>query len=246
MRRTLRLFASVKPSAARYLETGTPTGLTGLRTHGSPRSTLLYLYATTLERLRGSIPEHSLYRQSVEALTRHRLALVQSVEPAGYAAWAERAAKLVEAHPEQFNVALEGRVDGIRALRLERNGDVFLLRQLPLRETDDRVQEWDGELDEGPEPEGSRSLEEKANQKLIAERQELGQSQQVQLEPEPQLTAEQIEELETKIGAGLIEEVIQVAEGELKLIDTMAKAKVWESLEEKPAEGQWEYFERKS
>lgn len=35
-----------------------------------------------------------------------------------------------------------------------------------------------------------------------------------------------ISELEHKIGAGLIEEVIQVAEGELRLIDTMEKAKV--------------------
>ena len=36
-----------------------------------------------------------------------------------------------------------------------------------------------------------------------------------------------VEELESKIGAGLIEEVIQVAEGELKLVDTMIKAKVY-------------------
>ena len=35
-----------------------------------------------------------------------------------------------------------------------------------------------------------------------------------------------IAEIENKIGAGLIEEVIQVAEGELKLIDTMTEAKV--------------------
>jgi NADH dehydrogenase (ubiquinone) 1 alpha subcomplex subunit 5 len=32
--------------------------------------------------------------------------------------------------------------------------------------------------------------------------------------------------LEQKIGAGLIEEVIQVAEGEHKLVDTMIKNKV--------------------
>jgi NADH dehydrogenase (ubiquinone) 1 alpha subcomplex subunit 5 len=32
--------------------------------------------------------------------------------------------------------------------------------------------------------------------------------------------------LETKIGAGLIEEVVQVAEGELRLVDTMVEAKV--------------------
>lgn len=35
-----------------------------------------------------------------------------------------------------------------------------------------------------------------------------------------------IAELENKIGAGLIEEVIQVAEGELKLVDTMIESKV--------------------
>lgn len=35
-----------------------------------------------------------------------------------------------------------------------------------------------------------------------------------------------IQEIESKIGAGLIEEVIQVAEGELKLVDTMLQAKV--------------------
>ena len=34
-----------------------------------------------------------------------------------------------------------------------------------------------------------------------------------------------ISDLETKIGAGLIEEVIQVAEGELKLVDVMIQSK---------------------
>ena len=35
-----------------------------------------------------------------------------------------------------------------------------------------------------------------------------------------------INDLESKLGAGLIEEVIQVAEGELKLVDTMIQGKV--------------------
>ena len=35
-----------------------------------------------------------------------------------------------------------------------------------------------------------------------------------------------IAEIEEKIGAGLVEEVIEVAEGELKLVDTMLKNKV--------------------
>lgn len=38
--------------------------------------------------------------------------------------------------------------------------------------------------------------------------------------------ANRINELESKLGAGLIEEVIQVAEGELKLVDEMIAAKV--------------------
>jgi len=40
------------------------------------------------------------------------------------------------------------------------------------------------------------------------------------------LMSSRISEIETQIGAGLIEEVIQVAEGELKLVDEMAKTKV--------------------
>jgi len=37
---------------------------------------------------------------------------------------------------------------------------------------------------------------------------------------------DRINEIETKIGAGLIEEVLQVAEGELLLVDEMAASKV--------------------
>lgn len=50
------------------------------------------------------------------------------------------------------------------------------------------------------------------------------------MESGQELTSEicnnRIQELEGKLGAGLIEEVIQVAEGELKLIQTMEEAKV--------------------
>jgi NADH dehydrogenase (ubiquinone) 1 alpha subcomplex subunit 5 len=44
------------------------------------------------------------------------------------------------------------------------------------------------------------------------------------------LTWYRISDLETKIGAGLIEEVIQVAEGEMKLVDVMAKSKVYVTI----------------
>ena len=187
MRRTLRLLASVKP--ARYLDAGTPTGLTGLYTHGSPRSTLLYLYSSILDKLKAA-PEHSLYRQSVEATTKHRMAIVESARPPGYPEWAERARKLVAEHPEGFNVTQLGRVDGAKAVRVARGGQVFVIRHIP-KDEDERWEEWDGEIDEGPEPEGTRTREERASQKLIAERTELGESQQIEWEPEPQLTAEQ-------------------------------------------------------
>ena len=39
-------------------------------------------------------------------------------------------------------------------------------------------------------------------------------------------TMSRVHDLEQKLGAGLIEEVIQVAEGELQLIDTMEKSEV--------------------
>ena len=79
-----------------------------------------------------------------------------------------------------------------------------------------------------------------------------------------------ISDAENQIGGGLIEEVIQVAEGELKLVETMAEHQVyvtplvsiqpqgllapyisetdvrrrWEELEEKPPQGRWDYFAR--
>ncbi|SPQ23727.1 11578874-0779-4d8b-b26c-e6ec27f8529a [Thermothielavioides terrestris] len=273
MRATLRLLAAARP-AARYLEAGAPTGLTGLATHASPRSTLLYLYSSTLEKLK-AVPEHSLYRQSVEALTQHRMALVEEVVPPGYDEWHERAKKLLDEHPDQFTVASGTSVKGAAAFKVERNGETFVVRHIPPEE-DMRYQEWDGELDEGPVREDSRTAEEKEYLQRMSERRDPADVERaesdpelqltaeekeylqhmpkrpdpadvehVELEPEPQLTADQISELENKIGAGLIEEVIQVAEGELRLVDTMIQSKVWEPLEEQPAEGQWVYFERK-
>lgn len=98
MRSTLRLLANVKP---RYLEPFAPTGLTGVHTHPSPRPTLIYLYSSTLEKLK-AFPESSAYRQSVEALSRHRLQIVESQKPPGFDAWLERVRKTVAEEPERF------------------------------------------------------------------------------------------------------------------------------------------------
>ncbi|KAI0117285.1 ETC complex I subunit conserved region-domain-containing protein [Daldinia grandis] len=246
MRRTLRLFAAVKP--ARYLEAGTPTGLTGLFTHSSPRSTLLYLYTRTLEKLQ-DVPESSLYRQSVEALTKHRLAIVEAAEPPGHAEWAARAHKMAEANPALFKVSTAGAnqsSEGSLALQVKSGGKLFVHRSEPALR-DDRQEEWNGERDEGPGSEGLRGPEERGEHEALFTRQPTdGPDVKVKWEPEPQLTADQIEEIESKIGGGLIEEVVRVAENELRLVDIMQENKVWEELEEKPVEGQWTYFERGS
>ncbi|KAI0177878.1 hypothetical protein LQW54_004815 [Pestalotiopsis sp. IQ-011] len=241
MRRTLRLFAAVKP--VRYLEAGNPTGLTGLYTHSSPRSSLLYLYSSTLDKLKAA-PESSLYRQSIEALTKHRMAIVSAAQPPGYQEWQARAQKTLKENPTGFNIASEAAIDGAQAQIITKGDQTFLLRHDP-QAKDDRYEEWDGEVDEGGEREGLRSEAERADAELIFSRKplELKQSQ-VKWEPEPQLTADQVEEIEQKIGAGLIEEVVQMAESELKLVDYMLQARPWEELEEKPVEGQWTYFDR--
>ncbi|OTA94449.1 hypothetical protein M434DRAFT_394715 [Hypoxylon sp. CO27-5] len=244
MRRTLRLFAAVKP--ARYLEPGTPTGLTGLYTHSSPRSTLLYLYTRTLEKLQ-QFPESSLYRQSVEALTKHRLSAIEAVEPPGYAEWAAKARKIAEANPRQFQVTTSPEADRPSAraaiLQMESGGRLFVHRADP-EPKDERVEEWDGEKDEGPGTEGLRGPEERQEHELLFRKPLDNPGDKIEWETEPQLTADQIEEIESKIGGGLIEEVVQRAESELRLVDIMYEHKVWEDLEEKPAEGQWTYFER--
>jgi len=254
MLRTFRLLASVKPAPSRFLEPGAPTGLTGLRTHSSPRSTLVFLYRSTLDKLQ-ALPAHSAYRQSAEAVTRQRLAVVEAAKPEGYDAWLAQATRLLEAHPELFAVERTAAVDGAAAWRAERGGSTFLVRTEPARR-DQRDVEWDGEIDEGPELEGVRTEEERAYQTISAARRPLEAAEPAEWVDEPQLTADQyvpscrarrlavfrwlltcfrrISDIEHKIGAGLIEEVIQVAEGEDKLVDVMLKAKVYDSPPRRP------------
>lgn len=119
---------------------------------------------------------------------------------------------------------------------------------IPLEEAlDEQEDEWDGERIKAGEVEGPRSQTERRNQKakILGDKPlDTDRIQKIKLDPEPQLTVEQISDIESQIGAGLIEEVIQVAEGEHKLVDKMIETKVWGELEDKAAEGQWTYFER--
>jgi len=226
MRSALRLLAQVKPG--QFLEPLTPTGLTGVLTHPSPRPTLIYTYGRTLEKLK-AIPESSVYRQSTEALTKHRLKIIEEVKPAGFDEWLQRAKEKIEADPELY-----------KAAKLSDGSYLF-------QETGDEDDEWDElDLPETERPvEGAYAPEMKKDlsRRIEASFERQGKPK-ITWEPEPPLDSAQISDIEHKIGAGLIEEVIMVAEGELQLVDEMAKNQVWEELEEKPAPGQWDYFER--
>ena len=171
MRASIRLLAAVKPG--RYLEPGNPTGLTGLFNHPAPRSTLLYLYGSTLDKLE-AFPEYSVYKQSAEALTQHRKAIVQSIKPEGYEEWTKRAAELVKQHPELFQPG------GSRYASA--GGQTFVNRN---------------EQEEKEEPEftlavGPRTQkEEEAETRMILKGRKEDPSEAVQWEPEPSLDASQ-------------------------------------------------------
>ncbi|KAI9798763.1 MAG: hypothetical protein M1833_004593 [Piccolia ochrophora] len=249
MRQTNQLLAIAK-AGVRFLESGSPTGLTGLATHPAPRPALQYLYSKTLEKL-SNLPESSVYRQSTESLTKHRLKLVEDMIPGGYDEWIARTQQLQADNKDAFDDPKSKGVwyEGGKLTEETHAGKTFVTTTTR-EEGDVRYEEWDGEPDVGPALEGTRTKDERVKMwshvsKLHKERPpSLPEDETVKWEPEPPLDADQISELENQIGAGLIEEVIRVAEGELNLVDQMEKTKSWEELEEKPSEGQWEYFER--
>jgi NADH dehydrogenase (ubiquinone) 1 alpha subcomplex subunit 5 len=242
MRATSRLLATVK-SASKFLEANTPTGLTGLTTHPSPRPALIYTYRQTLKTL-AQLPRSSVYRQSVESLTKHRLEIVESTEPEGYAQWLERVQKQIDANPKAYAKLL--------------NEDGSLASAKPYVE---QVDNWDGQFKRGDaRPEGTNNMAQ-AEEKTKAVEAEL-RAKDIEakegilptvedLEIEPPLTREQyvfcypnraaagkadadryyrIDSIEKQIGAGLIEEVISVAEGELLLAGEMLRHQVYGPL----------------
>ncbi|KAL8283281.1 hypothetical protein RQP46_005691 [Phenoliferia psychrophenolica] len=133
----LRQATQASPAPAAGVRTRTTTGLTGLAVHPQPLPSLLSLYSSTLAMV-GQMPPSAVYRQSVESITKERIATIEQ---------------------------LGG--DGAEA---------------------------------------------------------------------------SIQAVEAKLGVGLIEEVILMAEGELKLAAKMVEWKSWEELESPPAPGQWAAF----
>jgi NADH dehydrogenase (ubiquinone) 1 alpha subcomplex subunit 5 len=177
MRPALRLFAAVKQG--RVLEPGTPTGLTGLLTHPAPRSTLIYLYSSTLSKLQ-QIPETSVYRQATEALTKKRLAIIEAVKPAGFDAWEAR-----------MNHAVDNLGDQIGPKGLTYEGRRFILAKMWKKEQDVGDVEWDGLKPskgmDGPKTQAEMDQLHEAEDKLRA----ADALERPSLEPEPLFTIEQ-------------------------------------------------------
>lgn len=180
MRAAARLLASVKPG--KFLEPGAPTGLTGLLTHPSPRSTLLYHYNNTLEKLK-QIPESSVYRQSTEALTKHRLQIIEQSKPAGWDEWQEKIQTQIGDDPGIVSKISSGTGWSVATLRKD-------------REVDERSKgaEWDGEEFKSF-PEGIRTTEERLpHYKKMAGGPSYSNDRRinkVKLDPEPLYTADQ-------------------------------------------------------
>lgn len=188
MRTTRRLLA-ILADAGILLHPNTPTGLTGVFTHPNPRPHLIYLYNQTLDKLK-KLPETSVYRQSAEAVTKHRLNIIESAIPNGFEAWEVRARQQVEDNPSMF-----GPKGGAHRTSVGGKQVVIASR---LAAVDERLIEWDGDM-VGEKPEGILSIEQRAGQAM-----DLGDSRpqqdfqgvDVNLEDEPPLNAQQYVEMD--------------------------------------------------
>lgn len=175
MRATTRLLATAK-----YLRPGAPTGLTGVFTHSAPRTTLIYLYNSTLDKLK-TFPEHSVYRQSAEALTKHRLQIVESVKPEGLEQWQSRVRQIVESNPQAFRQVAS--LSNPKELN-------YIFKQSFIKGI--ATEEYDDEPVQKPELEGPRSAADRAHQGTAFSRDLRVENANIpRIEPEPRLTSEQ-------------------------------------------------------
>ena len=180
MRAALRLLASAQPE--KFLTPGAPTGLAGLLTHHTPRSTLLYHYSAVLDKLK-QIPESSVYRQSTEALTKYRLKIVEETIPTGLREWEQKVEMQLSEFPEAFKTFRTS--NGIMAVpSRSRHADPRSTKAA-----------WDGER-EPPTMEGIRSDRERKGQAAKFTGAHKGfnvkiEARQPKLPLEPPYTAEQ-------------------------------------------------------
>lgn len=183
MRAARQLLATLARGEGSYLTPRQPTGLTGVLTHPSPRPHLIYIYNETLRALAG-LPEHSAYRQATEALTKHRLSIIEGTVPDGLNEWRARMSASIDQHQ-----------GWVRRLAQEMaSGRGYLPQRV--EEKDERNVEWDGDVGvqraEGPRSQDPDSpASDQARE--FGGGLEVGEQgkQNVVLEDEPPLTADQ-------------------------------------------------------
>ncbi|PWN22939.1 hypothetical protein BCV69DRAFT_296907 [Microstroma glucosiphilum] len=78
---TVQVGRSAGTSAPSTVRSRISTHITGLDVHPAPLSALKETYESTLSLLK-THPENSVYRQATEAITNHRLAVLQSIQGA--------------------------------------------------------------------------------------------------------------------------------------------------------------------
>ncbi|KAH0604484.1 uncharacterized protein H6S33_006861 [Morchella sextelata] len=236
MHPTLRLLTARLPPFS-------PTGLTGLLTHPNPRPTLIALYNHTLTLL-SRLPAHSVYRKSVENLTRHRLAIISSVQPEGLEDYQQEIAALKQQHKIGTASTTADELDIVvkqARVLLEEFASEHLRTDKNIREyhaAENR--RWTYPRGTGAPPPKHGETAQPMETAVVG-----GGGDTPYLPVEPPLSAEQVAEVEAQFGGGLIEEVVDQGWAELKLVSTMEEARVWEELEVVPEEGQWVGFERK-
>ena len=156
------------------------------------------------------MPESSLYRQSTEALTRHRLSIISAAEPEGHAAWSEKAQKTIVEHPEVFNTPAGGVPhDESKHVKVTKLGQHFVVSE-PELEVDDTREEWDSEVQTVGFSSGGMSEEDEAKDQGVMDMERPGSdTKTVELDPEPQLTADQY----VPFGMGSVEMCINAVAG---------------------------------
>lgn len=252
MRASLRLLTARLPGFM-------PTGVTGILTHPAPRPTLIALYNHTLSLL-AQMPPHSIYRQSTENLTKARLEAVRAAVPEGYSAWEEYCRKnnlptgeadikTVGAYMRKI-LSDEVNVNPNEGVKLYVEEQLKHWSAIPwpkeyINTVDNYPKQMKEILDANKAPRIAGTTDEAAKQ--YGQEVELAEKEPVDewvIQLEPDISAEQVQEIEQKIGEGLLEEVVEQAWAESRCAQAMLEDKVWEPLEVSPVEGQWVGYDR--
>ena len=112
--------------------------------------------------------------------------------PEGHAAWSEKTKKIVAEHPEVFNTP-EGEIphDENKHVKVTKSGRQFVVSRAE-KEVDETREEWDSEEDTVGFSAGGVTEGEAAVEQVAVNPKRPGSDEKtVQLDPEPQLTADQ-------------------------------------------------------